>query len=35
MMRTLGKEEQTTSEIRKSDSGPLDFANDMDCFPVL
>jgi ribonuclease BN (tRNA processing enzyme) len=34
MLRTLWKEEQTTSEIRKSYAGPLDFANDMDCFPV-
>lgn len=34
MLRTLGKEEQTKSEIRKRYSGPLDFANDLDCFPV-
>jgi ribonuclease BN (tRNA processing enzyme) len=34
MLRTLGKEEQTQSEIKKRFSGPLDFANDLDCFPV-
>jgi len=34
MLRTLGKEEQSLSEIRKSFSGPVDFANDLDCFPV-
>jgi len=34
MMRTLGKEDQTQSEIRKRYSGPLAFANDLDCFPV-
>jgi ribonuclease BN (tRNA processing enzyme) len=34
MLRTLGKEEQTQSEIRKRYTGPLDFANDLDCFPV-
>lgn len=34
MLRTLGKEEQTKFEIRKRYSGPLDFANDLDCFPV-
>jgi ribonuclease BN (tRNA processing enzyme) len=34
MLRTLGKEEQTLSEIRKRYSGPLAFANDLDCFPV-
>jgi ribonuclease BN (tRNA processing enzyme) len=34
MLRTLGKEEQTKSEIRKRYSGPLDFANDLDCFPL-
>jgi ribonuclease BN (tRNA processing enzyme) len=32
MLRTLGKEEQTKSEIRKRYSGPLDFANDLECF---
>lgn len=34
MLRTLGKEEQTQSEIKKRYSGPIDFANDLDCFPV-
>ena len=34
MLRTLGKEEQTQAEIRKRYSGPLAFANDLDCFPV-
>jgi len=34
MLRTLGKEDQTQSEIRKRYSGPLEFANDLDCFPV-
>ncbi|HME33119.1 MAG TPA: MBL fold metallo-hydrolase [Terriglobales bacterium] len=34
MLRTLGKENQTLSEIKKRYSGPVDFANDLDCFPV-
>jgi ribonuclease BN (tRNA processing enzyme) len=34
MLRTLGNEDQTKSEIRKRYSGPLAFANDLDCFPV-
>ena len=34
MLRTLGKESQTQSEIEKRFSGPLSFANDLDCFPV-
>jgi ribonuclease BN (tRNA processing enzyme) len=34
MLRTLGKEDQTQSEIRKRYSGSLEFANDLDCFPV-
>jgi ribonuclease BN (tRNA processing enzyme) len=34
MMRTLGKEEQTQVEIKKRYSGPIRFANDLDCFPV-
>src|ERR1700722_7021664 len=34
MLRTLGKEEQSESEIRKNFSGPVAFANDLDCFPV-
>jgi len=34
MLRTLGKETETQSEIQKRYSGPLDFANDLDCFPL-
>jgi ribonuclease BN (tRNA processing enzyme) len=34
MLRTLGKEAQTQIEIRKTYAGPLDFANDLDCFPL-
>jgi ribonuclease BN (tRNA processing enzyme) len=34
MLRTLGKEKQTQEEIEKRYSGPLDFANDLDCFAV-
>lgn len=34
MLRTLGKEAQTEAEIRKRYSGPLEFANDLDCFPI-
>ena len=34
MLRTLGKEDQTQAEIRKRYSGPMAFANDLDCFPV-
>jgi ribonuclease BN (tRNA processing enzyme) len=34
MLRTLGKENETQSEIKKRYSGPLAFANDLDCFPV-
>jgi ribonuclease BN (tRNA processing enzyme) len=34
MLRTLGNEDQTQSEIRKRYLGPIAFANDLDCFPV-
>ena len=34
MLRTLGKEDQTVAEIKKHYSGPVTFANDLDCFPV-
>jgi ribonuclease BN (tRNA processing enzyme) len=34
MLRTLGKENETRAEIRRRYSGPIDFANDLDCFPV-
>ena len=33
MLRTLGKEDETRSEIKKRYSGPLAFADDLDCFP--
>ena len=34
MLRTLGKEDQTLAEIKKHYSGPVTFANDLDCFPI-
>ncbi len=34
MLRTLGKEAETETEIRKRYSGPITFANDLDCFPL-
>ena len=34
MLRTLGNESQTEAEIRRRYSGPLRFANDLDCFPL-
>ena len=34
MLRTLGEEEQSLAEISKNFSGPVAFANDLDCFPV-
>jgi ribonuclease BN (tRNA processing enzyme) len=34
MLRTLGKENETQAEIKRSFSGPIVFANDLDCFPV-
>lgn len=34
MLRTLGKEDETRVEIGKHYQGPLDFANDLDCFPL-
>src|SRR5271168_5392883 len=34
MLRTLGKETETQAEIRRRYSGPIAFANDLDCFPV-
>ncbi len=34
MLRTLGKEKQTETEIRLHYAGPIAFANDLDCFPV-
>jgi ribonuclease BN (tRNA processing enzyme) len=34
MLRTLGKESESESEIRRRFVGPIVFANDLDCFPV-
>ncbi len=34
MLRTLGKEKETEAEIRRHYSGPITFANDLDCFPL-
>lgn len=34
MLRTLGKEAESEAEIRKHYSGPITFANDLDCFPL-
>jgi ribonuclease BN (tRNA processing enzyme) len=34
MLRTLGKENETEAEIKHHFSGPIAFANDLDCFPV-
>jgi len=34
MLRTLGNENQTENEIRKRYSGPMQFANDLDCYPL-
>ena len=34
MLRTLGKESETQTEIKRRFSGPIVFANDLDCFPV-
>ncbi len=34
MLRTLGKEDRTRAEIRNHYDGPLEFANDLDCFAV-
>ncbi|MGA8730170.1 MAG: MBL fold metallo-hydrolase [Terracidiphilus sp.] len=34
MLRTLGRENETRAEIKRHFSGPIEFANDLDCFPV-
>ena len=34
MRRTLGSEKETQAEIQRHFSGPIVFANDLDCFPV-
>lgn len=34
MLRTLGKEKETEVEIRRLYTGPISFANDLDCFAL-
>ena len=34
MLRTLGRENETQAEIKRRFSGPIVFADDLDCFPV-
>ena len=34
MLRTLGKENETQTEIKRWYSGPIQFANDLDCVPI-
>jgi len=34
MLRTLGKEDETRTEIERRFPGPIRFANDLDCFPL-
>jgi ribonuclease BN (tRNA processing enzyme) len=34
MLRTLGKETETEAEIKRRYSGPIQFANDLDCFSI-
>jgi ribonuclease BN (tRNA processing enzyme) len=34
MLRTLGRESETQAEIKRHFSGPIEFANDLECFPV-
>jgi ribonuclease BN (tRNA processing enzyme) len=34
MLRTLGKEAETSAGIKRTYSGPLAFSNDLDCFPI-
>ena len=34
MLRTLGKEDETRTEIERRFSGSIGFANDLDCFPL-
>ena len=34
MLRTLGKEDETQTEIKRRYSGPILFADDLKCFPV-
>lgn len=35
MLRTLGKEEETLRNIKKSFSGPVSFADDLECYSLL
>jgi ribonuclease BN (tRNA processing enzyme) len=34
MLRTLGHEDETETNVRRSFAGPVVFANDLDCFPL-
>jgi len=34
MLRTLGKESQTQAKIAQQYAGPVEFANDLDCFAI-
>jgi ribonuclease BN (tRNA processing enzyme) len=34
MLRTLGREDETTAAVRQSYAGSVTFANDLDCFPI-
>jgi ribonuclease BN (tRNA processing enzyme) len=34
MLRTLGHEDETEVQVRKAFTGPMSFANDLECFPV-
>jgi ribonuclease BN (tRNA processing enzyme) len=34
MLRTLGREDETQTEIRRRFDGPIQFANDLDCFSL-
>jgi ribonuclease BN (tRNA processing enzyme) len=34
MLRTLGKEDETTTEIARRFTGGIRLANDLDCFPL-
>lgn len=34
MLRTLGREDETTRAVRVAFTGPITFAEDLDCFPI-
>jgi ribonuclease BN (tRNA processing enzyme) len=34
MLRTFGKENETQAEIKRRYSGPMSFADDLNCFPL-